>query len=206
MSWPTGTTGGLCRNPGDVVTDDLDKIILKIRAGESDLYRQIVETYEGRVRAVVAAMAPDPNATADMTQEVFVIAYQRLADYRLGTNFLAWLRAIARNVAQNERRRWYRRREMEQRFEAEVAQRVEPHVDRLLDDMPENLLSSLQDCLTHLQGKARQMMDGFYYQEHSIQDMAKLLEISTGAAKVILHRARHAVGSCLQKKGRCDVE
>lgn len=186
--------------------EDIDQIIAKIRAGEPDLYRQIVETYEGRVRAVVAAMVPDPNATADMTQEVFVIAYQRLADFQTGTNFLAWLRAIARNVAQNERRRWYRRREMEERFEAEVAQQVETHVDRLLDDLPGDLLSSLQDCVTHLQGKARQLMDGFYFEEHSIQELAKLLEISAGSAKVILHRARHAVGSCLQKKGRCDVE
>jgi len=186
--------------------DNIDQIIAKILSGNPDLYREIVETYESRVRAVVAAMVPDPNVTADMTQEVFVIAYQRLASYRTGTNFFAWLRTIARNVAQNERRRWYRRRELEGRYEAEVAQQVEPYVDRLIEDLPEDLLSSVKDCVTHLQGKARQAMDGFYFGEHSIQELAKLMEISAGSAKVILHRARHAVGSCLQKKGRCDVE
>jgi RNA polymerase sigma-70 factor (ECF subfamily) len=186
--------------------DNIDQIIAKILAGDPDRYREVVETYESRVRAVVAAMVPDPNVTADVTQEVFVIAYQRLADYKPGTNFLAWLRTISRNVAQNERRRWYRRREMEARYEVEVAQQVEPHVDRLLEDLPEDLLSSLQDCVTHLQGKAREMMDGFYFKEHSIQELAKLLDISANAAKVVLHRARHAVGSCIQKKGRCAVE
>ena len=188
------------------VMDDLDQIIAKIRGGEPDLYRQIVETYEGPVRAVVAAMVPDPNVTADMTQEVFVIAYQRLGDFQPGTNFLAWLRAIARNVAQNERRRWYRRRALEDRFEAEVAQQVETQVDQLVEELPEDLLNSVKDCVTHLEGKSRRLMDGFYFEDYSVQELATLLKISVGSVKVILHRARHAVGSCLQKKGRCDVE
>lgn len=188
------------------MTDNPDQIIPKILAGETDLYGQIVEIYESRVRAVVASMVPDPNATADMTQEVFVIAYQRLSSYKLGTNFLAWLRAIARNVAQNERRRWYRRREMEQRYETEVAQRIETHIDEAVEEMPEDMLGSLQDCMSHLHGKAREMMDGFYFKEHNIQQLAELLEISAGAAKVVLHRARQALGSCLQKKGRCSIE
>ena len=182
--------------------EDLDQIVAQILKGDLDLFSRIVTAYESRVRAVIAAMIPDPNMTPDLTQEVFVIAYQHLAAYRPGTNFLAWLRAIARNVAQNERRRWYRRHELEARFEAEVTQQVEAQVDRIVDDLPEDLLSSVQECVTHLEGKARQLMDGFYYQEHSVNELARLLRISAGSVKVILHRARHAVGSCLQKKRR----
>ena len=183
--------------------NDLDPIIAQIRGGEPDLYRRIVEDCEGPVRTVIAAMIPDPNLTADLTQEVFVIAYQRLATYQPGTNFVAWLRAIARNVAQNERRRWYRRHALEERYQAEVAQQVETHVDRLVDELPEDLLNSVQDCVTHIEGKARLLLDGFYYQKHSVHDLAQQLRISTGSVKVILHRARHAVGSCLQKKRQC---
>jgi DNA-directed RNA polymerase specialized sigma24 family protein len=48
-------------------------------------------------------------------------------------------------------------------------------------------------------------MDGFYYKQHTVNELSNLLQLSSSAVKVILHRARHAVGSCLQKKGRCDV-
>lgn len=186
--------------------ENLDQTIAQIRGGDIDLYRKIVDAFEGRVRAVVAAMVPDPNLVPDMTQEVFVIAYQRLGSYQAGTNFAAWLRTIARNVAQNERRRWYRRRQMEEGFRTEIADRVEPHIDRMLEEgMPEDLLHALTDCVTRLQGKSREVMEGFYYQDRPLQDLASRLQISANSAKVILHRARQALGSCLLKKGRCHV-
>ena len=185
--------------------NDLDQIIAKILQGDTNLYTRVVDTYEGKIRAVIAAMIPDSNMVTDMTQEVFVIAYQRLNTYRQGTNFLAWLRTIARNVAQNERRSWYRRHELEERYATEVAQHVEEKVDQLVDMLPEDLLNQLQDCVGKLNGKAHMLMEGFYYKEHSVNELANLLQLSSGAVKVILHRARQAVGSCLQKKGRCDV-
>lgn len=185
--------------------NDLDQIITRILQGEINLYSRVVEAYESKIRAVIAAMIPDPNMVTDMTQEVFVIAFQRLNTYRLGTNFLAWLRTIARNVAQNERRNWYRRHEMEERFTTEVAQHIETDVDRLVNILPEDLINQLQDCVGKLNGKAHMLMEGFYYKEHSVNELANLLQLSSSAVKVILHRARQAVGSCLQKKGRCDV-
>lgn len=185
--------------------ENLDQTIVRIRSGEIDLYGTIVDEFEGTVRAVVAGMIPDPNLVPDMTQEVFVIAYQRLDTYRPGTNFPAWLRTIARNVAQNERRRWYRRRDMEAGFKAEVAHRVEAHIDRALEDMPDDTLNALHDCLSRLQGKSQDMMQGFYYKDRSLAELASSLRISANSAKVILHRARQAIGSCLQKKGCCHV-
>jgi RNA polymerase sigma-70 factor (ECF subfamily) len=108
--------------------NDLDQIIAKILEGDANLYARIVEAYEGKIRALIAAMIPEPDMAKDMTQEVFIIAYQRLGAYRKGSNFLAWLRAIARNVAQNERRSWYRRHELEERYEAEVVQQIEENI------------------------------------------------------------------------------
>lgn len=185
--------------------ENLDQTIARIRGGDIDLYGRIVEAYEGAIRAVVASMVPDPNQVPDMTQEVFVIAYQRLGSFKAGTNFGAWLRTIARNVAQNERRRWYRRRDLESGFRAEVTERVEPQVDQAMDGMPEDLLNALADCVARLQGKSHDVMRGFYYQKCPLNELAGRFQISTGSAKVILHRARQAIGSCLQKKGRCHV-
>ena len=197
------------KNPGPVMdpgsVNDLDGLIARILAGNSDLYRGVVETYEGNIRAVISAMIPDPNQVPDVTQEVFLIAYQRLSTYRAGSNFSAWLRTIARNVAQNERRRWYRQRKQEEQFKAEVVRTVEPHVDTVLGEIPEDLLGALDECVTRLNGKSKEVTDGFYFRDRTLGDLAGRLGISMASAKVILHRARQAIGSCLQKKGQCHV-
>lgn len=182
-----------------------DRNIKRILEGDTEPYAEIIREHEAKVRAVIAAMIPDRNMVADLTQEVFIIAYQRLSSYRPGTNFIAWLRTIARNVAQNERRRWYRRREMEKRYQVEISERIEENIDRIVDALPEDLLDSLRDCVDHLSGKTRALVDGFYFKEHAVRELASMLKLSINAAKVTLHRARQAIGNCLKKKGKCDV-
>ena len=183
----------------------IDDSIRKVLNGELEHYRNVVDACEPRVRAVVAAMIPDPNLVPDLTQEVFIIAYRRLADYRPGTNFTAWLRAIARNVARNERRRWYRKREMEERYRTAVEEYIEDDIAALVEALPEDMLESLQDCVARLNDNARTLVDGFYYGEEPIRQLAARLRISANAAKVILHRARQAIGRCLRRKDQCNV-
>jgi len=182
---------------------ELDENVEKVLAGDLDEYSAIVEACESRVRAVVAAMVPDPNRVPDATQEVFIVAFRRLSSYRRGSNFMAWIRTIARNVARNERRRWYRRREMEQSHATEVARSIEDSINRVVDGLPEDVLASLHDCMDHLGGKTRRLVNGFYYDRSSIRDLADVLKVSANAAKVTLHRARHAIGKCLREKGQC---
>jgi RNA polymerase sigma-70 factor, ECF subfamily len=181
--------------------DALDEHIRGCLSGDRDRFAEIVKACEPKVRAVLAAMTPDPNAVPDLTQEVFVIAYQRLASYQPGTNFSAWLRAIARNVAQNERRRWYRRQEMEARYQAQAEARIAENIDRFIESLPEEVLESLRGCVAGLGGRTRSLVERVYYGECSLKEVAELLQFSSSAARVALHRARQALGKCLQKKG-----
>ena len=184
---------------------DLDDSVRQVLSGDLDCYAAIVDACEARVRALVAAMIPDPDMVPDVTQDVFIVAYRRLSSFRPGTNFRAWLHAIARNVARNERRRWYRRRDMERSSAAEIARSIEDNVDRLIDALPDDVLASLHDCVDRLGGKTKRLVDGFYYKESPVRDLAALLGVSATAARVALHRARLALGRCLRQKGGCDV-
>jgi RNA polymerase sigma-70 factor, ECF subfamily len=169
--------------------------------GDLARFEDVVKVCEPRVRAVLAAMTPDGNAVPDLTQEVFVIAYQRLAKYQTGTNFLAWVTAIARNVAQNERRRWYRRQDLQQRYQADTEQRIADPLQQFVDGLPEEVLESLRACVNGLGGRTRSLVDGYYFEGRPLQRLADALQLSATAAKVALHRARQAVGKCLRQKG-----
>jgi RNA polymerase sigma-70 factor, ECF subfamily len=180
---------------------ELDQHIARCVDGDLREYEEVVRLCEPRVRAVLAAMVPDPNTVSDLTQEVFVIAWRRLSSYRSGTNFLAWIRTIARNVAQNERRRWYRDRELHQEYRVEAERLLAENIDQFVDSLPEETLEALRDCVGGLGGRTRELVDGYYYEGCSLKNLAGLLDVTATAAKVALHRARKALGKCLQKKG-----
>lgn len=178
----------------------LDDHVRACLAGDLDRFAAIVAACEPKVRATLAAMLPDPEVVPDLTQEVFVTAHEKLATYRLGTNFIAWIRAIARNTAQNERRRWYRRQDLQQRYQAEAEEHIAQQVEEWVDSLPEEVLESLRSCVGELGGRTRDLVDGFYFQGHSLQRLADALKLTAGAAKVALHRARAAIGKCIDHK------
>jgi RNA polymerase sigma-70 factor, ECF subfamily len=181
--------------------DALDEHIQACLRGDTDRFEEVVKACEPKVRAILAAMSPDPGAVPDLVQEVFIIAYQRLDSYRPGTNVFAWVRAIARNVAQNERRKWYRRQDLRQRYQAEAEQSISRQIDEFVDSLPEETLESLRACVDELGGRTKSLVDGFYFEGSTLQRLADILKMSTTAAKVALHRARQAVGRCLRQKG-----
>lgn len=178
----------------------LDDHVRACQAGDLDRFAAIVAACEPKVRGVLAAMIPDPNCIPDLTQEVFVTAYEKLGTYQPGGNFLAWIRSIARHVAQNERRRWYRRQDLQQRYQAETEERISDQVEAWVDSLPEDVLASLRSCVDGLGGRTRELVDGFYFEGQSLQRLADALKLSAGAAKVALHRARSALGKCLDRK------
>ena len=126
----------------------LDQHIEACIQGDVNRFEKVVAACESRVRGIIAAMVPDPGTVPDLTQEVFVIAYKRLTTYRPGTNFAAWIGTIARNVAQNERRRWYRSRQLQRDYQAEAEYQLAENIDRFVESLPEETLAALQDDLS----------------------------------------------------------
>lgn len=180
---------------------NIDDYVKKTLEGDLESYRQVIETFEPRVRVVIASMIPDSSLVDDLTQEVFIIAYQKLSTYKPDTQMGSWLSQIARNVAQNERRRWYRKNDMKERYRAEIEKKIEFDIDRLASSLQGDVMDALQQCIKMLNDTARTMISGFYYKEMAVKDLARDLSMTAGAARVILCRARQSIADCLQRKG-----
>lgn len=179
-----------------VDTDQIDRAVREVLAGRLDAYRELIALAEGRVRLVLASLLPDPASIDDLAQEVFLHLHDRLRDYRPGSDFLAWVREIARNYALNERRRWVRRREATRRYRV----RLEQTLDSGLPDEDE-AADALRDCVGRLEKTSRSVVEAFYWDGHPGPAIASSLGRSAEWVRIVLHRARAAVGRCLDKKG-----
>jgi RNA polymerase sigma-70 factor (ECF subfamily) len=177
----------------------LDQAVRAVLAGNRGLYRSVVEACEIRVRLALAALLPDGSAVEDLAQETFVLAFSKLDEYRPGTDFVAWLQAIARNLARNERRRWIRARSLDRRYRALLEERVAPRLERL--SAGDTLLAALRDCVSGLQGNARGVVEAFYFDELSSRRIGDRYRRPASWVLVVLHRARAALARCLKSKG-----
>lgn len=130
-----------------VDSDDADRrAIDRVRAGDKEAFRTLVERYERPVWTLVANLLGRDHARCeDVAQDAFVAAYRALDRYDAGrARFSTWLFAIVRNRCRTERAR---------RREAPLADATEPRdsttppqlaaraearaaLDRALDDLP----------------------------------------------------------------------
>lgn len=153
------------------------------------------------MRIVVASILPEGVAVDDVVPEVFLTAFLKLREYTTGTDLVAWMKAIARNVALNERRRWLRQLQMRKRYRASVETMVTPELEAVSHEVPAHALTALVECVDALGPSTRDMVRRHYFDGISYDDLANPIGRTGAWARLKLFRARAAIARCLEAKG-----
>jgi len=74
-------------------------------AGLDQAIEALFSAHHDQVYAVCRRLVNDSEQARELTQETFLVAYQRLAEFRGESRFLTWVYGIARNKCRNARSR-----------------------------------------------------------------------------------------------------
>ena len=145
------------------------------------------------LRGYVVALLPDFSRVDDVVQETFVTVTTKAGDFQEGTNFKAWLFAIARLKVLEALRDPACSR---QAFSEEVIEALSAEED----DMPwrDTHLQVLRDCLGQLAPHARRAIELRYQQAHRPPEIAQRMNWSLNSVNVALARARVALRGCME--------
>ncbi|EGF90689.1 RNA polymerase sigma-H factor [Asticcacaulis biprosthecium C19] len=64
-------------------------------SGDRNAFAGLVQRHSGTIRTHLRRMGAQASDADDMAQEAFMIAYERLGDYRFDGPFIGWLKKIA---------------------------------------------------------------------------------------------------------------
>ncbi|GBC94114.1 ECF RNA polymerase sigma factor SigW [bacterium HR15] len=84
-------------------------LIARAQAQDDTAFDQIVRLYADRIYNYVRRMVGNPQDAEDITQEVFIRAYQGLSQFDGRASFSTWLFRIATNLCIDHKRRQSRR-------------------------------------------------------------------------------------------------
>ncbi|MBA3938236.1 MAG: sigma-70 family RNA polymerase sigma factor [Planctomycetes bacterium] len=178
----------------------IDEAVHQVRRGDREAYRAIVEACESRLRVLVAPVLPDPATVEDVVQQTFVTAYRKLDQYQTGTGFMAWIATIARYEALNERRRWITERSFRRRYgdEVRIEQFLEDDLVEASAEWDEGMVERLHHCIGGLQERTAAVVKAHYFQLQDNHDIAAAHGHDAAWVRLVLHRARLAIASCLK--------
>lgn len=167
---------------------DESYIITRILAGKTEEYAYFLDTYGQPVFALIVRMVNSETDAEELTQDAFMKAFEHLSDFNAKSKFSTWIYRIAYNTALS----FLRKKNIEQTVLNENAwNRIsDTQIDDALNDDSEEQIEKLHRALTKLTAEERALVTLFYEEEHSIQELAQILNLSEGNIKVKLYRLR----------------
>ena len=166
-------------------------LVESARRGERGAFESLYHEHVGRVHALCLRMCGDSGRAEELTQDVFVRAWNRLDSFRGDAAFGTWLHRIAVNAVLQKRRSDRRR---EQRVET---REVFDHELPVTRERPGERMD-LERAIAGLPEGARAIFllhDVQGYKHHEIADM---MGIAVGTTKAQLHRARRLLREALE--------
>jgi len=186
-------------------TDPDASLVERARAGDRDAFEQLVRRHVASVHGRARAMLGSDADAADVTQEAFIRAHDKLDGFRGDAKFSSWLKGITTNLCLMRLRS--KRRTPETSIE-ELLPTFQPdghHTQRPVHAFAEtcgldDLLARQQlarRAIARLPDEYREILLLRRVQELSTEEAARVLAVSTTAAKLRLHRAHLALRALL---------
>lgn len=192
----------------DVSANDLT-LIRRCQAGDLEAFGDLVTRYQDRLYGTLVQILGSLEDARDVSQDAFVLAFQKLGSFRGEAAFYSWLFRIAYNAAMTRRRKERGQRpvsveavreqlgeepldgrtETDPAFAMETEERQQM-VRRALDELAEDYRTAL----------VLKEIDGLRYDE-----IAEIVDCPIGTVRSRIHRARQELRDKLSRTMKSEM-
>jgi RNA polymerase sigma-70 factor (ECF subfamily) len=168
--------------------DDND-YIWRVLSGDVSAYASLVAKHKNLVFLIVLKIVNNREDAEEISQDVFLKAYQSLSTFERKSKFSTWLYRIAYNAAISKTRK--KKVEMVAIEETVITNYSTDEIDRNMNELEENDRQLiLEKALQRLPEEDNLLITLFYKNENSIEDISDITGLSVSNVKVRLHRIR----------------
>ncbi|MBI5526958.1 MAG: sigma-70 family RNA polymerase sigma factor [Deltaproteobacteria bacterium] len=176
---------------------DEERLVGRARRGEPAAFREIVESFQGRILRTVAGITGDREEARDLTQEAFLKAFEALDAFKGGSSLHTWLYRIAVNLCIDQLRGRRKRPLLFDLYDpaCEESPAHERMPDSGVEDPLENTLRrekavAIQGALDQLSPDHRAIIILREVEGLSYEEIASVLGIGLGTVMSRLYYAR----------------
>ena len=163
-------------------------IIQEILKGKTEQYEYFLDRYGQQVFVLVDRIVSCQEDAEELTQDVFLKAFQQLSSFKAESSFSTWIYRIATNLAISAVRK--KRNDVLRLDDSVFANLSDTQVDEALEDESEEQMERLQQAMNQLEADERALITLYYLEEKPLAEVAFILGMTEGNAKVKLHRIR----------------
>lgn len=154
--------------------------------GREREFDALVGQYQRKVFRLIFSMARNASVAEELTQEVFLKIWRAFDRYDSRASLSTWIYTIAKNTALT----WLRSESYRRAIPLDSA--GEPSTNA-----PADARCDIRSCVERLPAEQRQVVEQYYFQDRSVDDVAEILNLPAGTVKSHLFRARRSLAAML---------
>ncbi|MBD3181133.1 sigma-70 family RNA polymerase sigma factor [Candidatus Poribacteria bacterium] len=189
-------TGIILNSSGNLEMEDAELIRL-CQEGDMSAFESIFRKHQNRVYNVTYRMMGNQDDAMDMTQDIFVKAYQKIGKFNFKSSFSTWIYRIAVNHCIDELRKRKRNGQSVPLEEAITkADETTPEKQAVLNDRQQNVWKAINS----LKDKDRSIIILRDIEGLSYKEISKVMKCSMGRVKSRIHEARQKLKKILEEQ------
>ena len=164
-----------------------EEIVRRFRqTTDPTLFNELVRRYHPRIQRACYQWLKDQEAAKDVSQEVLLRVFTRIETYRHEAPFAGWLRTIVHNRCMDHQRA--NKTQLHQELSEYIAERLGEELDT--DELEVPLEELLEKGLEKVSGEEKLLRLLKYREGWSYQEIRETLNLTEGAAKMKIVRAK----------------
>ena len=155
-------------------------------------FREFYDRQVMRVYRLAMVLMGNISDAEDVTQTVFLKAWEKKPDFRDADHEIAWILTTTRNQCKDIHKSFYRRKR------ADLENAPEPQVT-----LETQMDSEIWEALQSLAEKYRMVLYLYYYEGYSVRELSVILRRRESTLQTQLATGRKQMKSLLESKGEC---
>ncbi len=182
-----------------MTTDQETSIINQIIGGDTQAFAVLVDRYKDLVFTLAIRMLKNREEAEEVSQDSFIKVYKALPKFKGDSKLSTWIYKVAYNTCL-DRIKKNKNRYNEVAIDSFTENQIKS-LDNALNALEEReQLQTLQDCLQKLASKDSFLLTLFYFEELSLEEISKIVNMEANTVKVNIHRARKRLASILKQR------
>ena len=180
------------------MTTNDNQLIERILNGDQYAYGQLVDQYKDLVFTLALRMLRNREEAEEVAQDAFIKAFKSLDKFKGNSKFSTWIYKVTYNTCLDNIKK--NKKHMNNVSIDEFTIHKIETIDNALEGMIKDEKSSfIKSCINRLPCEDSYILTLYYFEELTLDEMAKIIEASANTIKVKLFRARKKLAVILVK-------
>ncbi|WP_452228204.1 RNA polymerase sigma factor [Lacinutrix sp. MEBiC02404] len=182
------------------MTTNQDQITIhQILQGDTKAFAVLVDRYKDLIFTLAIQMLKNREEAEEVSQDTFIKVFKKLKNFKGDSKFSTWIYRIAYNTCL-DRLKSNKRKQNTVAINEFTAHEVKT-LDNALSMMEaQESKQAIQDCLQMLPADDCALLTLYYFEELSLEEIAKVIGVKANNVKVKLFRSRKKLTTILQHK------